>query len=44
MNNEHFTKLFNYVEQRFGDIEKKLDQKASQDSMDRLINTLDGFL
>ncbi len=44
MNDDQFTKLFKYIEQRFGDIETKLDQKASQYSMDRLINTLDGFL
>ncbi len=44
MNDDQFTKLFSYVEQRFGDIEKKLDQKASQDSMERLIGTLDTFL
>ena len=44
MNDDQITKLFKYVKQRFGDIENKIDQKASQDSMDRLINTLDGFL
>lgn len=43
MSDDQFTKLFKYVEQRFGDIEAKLDQKTSQDSMERLINTLDGF-
>lgn len=32
------------MDSRFSDIEKKLDQKASQESLDRLMNTIDSFI
>ena len=44
MNDDQFTKLFKYIEDFRSEVNAKLDQKASQDSMERLINTLDGFL
>ena len=44
MNDNQFTKLFKYIEEFRSEVNTKLDQKASQDSMDRLLNTLDGFL
>ncbi len=44
MNNDQFTKLFKYIEDFRTEVNTKLDQKASQDSMERLLNTLDGFL
>jgi len=44
MNDDQFTKLFKYIEAFRTEINAKLDQKASQDSMERLLNTLDGFL
>lgn len=44
MDEGQFTKLFNYIEEFRSEVSAKLDQKASQYSMDRLINTLDGFV
>ena len=44
MNDDQFTKLFKYIEEFRTEVNTKLDQKASQDSMERLLNTLDGFL
>ncbi len=44
MNDDQFTKLFKYMTERFDEIDKKLDSKASQDSLNKLINTLDGFV
>ena len=41
---DQFTKPFKYIEDFRTEVNTKLDQKASQDSMERLINTLDGFL
>ena len=44
MEDDQFTKLFKYVEKRFDEVNTKLDEKASQSSMERLLDTLDGFL
>lgn len=44
MDDDQFTKLFKYIEDFRSEVNTKLDQKASQDSMERLLNTLDGFL
>jgi len=44
MEDDQFTKLFKYIEEFRSEVNTKLDQKASQDSMERLLNTLDGFL
>lgn len=44
MDDDQFTKLFKYIEAFRAEVNIKLDQKASQDSMERLLNTLDGFL
>lgn len=44
MNDDQFTRLFKYIEEFRTEVNIKLDQKASQDSMERLISTLDGFL
>lgn len=44
MKEDQFTKLFKYIEEFRNEVNTKLDQKASQDSMERLLNTLDGFL
>jgi septal ring factor EnvC (AmiA/AmiB activator) len=44
MDDDQFTKLFKYIEDFRAEVNTKLDQKASQDSMERLLNTLDGFL
>lgn len=44
MNDDHFTKLFKYIEAFRTEVNEKLDQKASQGSMERLLDTLDGFV
>lgn len=44
MNEDQFTKLFKYVEEFRSEVNAKLDQKASQVSIERLIDTLDGFV
>jgi septal ring factor EnvC (AmiA/AmiB activator) len=44
MSQDEFTKLFKYMENRFNSIDQKLDTKASQDSVDRLTNTIDSFV
>lgn len=44
MEDTQFTRLFKYIEEFRREVNIKLDQKASQDSMERLLNTLDGFL
>jgi len=44
MSEDQFTKLFKYMQDHFSEIEKKLDEKASQTSLDRLTNTIDSFV
>ena len=44
MEDDQFTKLFKYIEEFRSEVNTKLDQKASQDIMERLVNTLDSFL
>ncbi len=44
MSEDQFTKLFKYMQDHFAEVEKKLDGKASQDSLDRLTNTIDSFV
>jgi hypothetical protein len=44
MDDDQFTKLFKYIEEFRAEVNTKLDEKASQNSMERLLNTLDGFL
>ncbi len=44
MSEDQFTRLFNYMQEQFDSIERKLDEKASQSSVDRLTNTIDGFV
>lgn len=44
MNDDQFTKLFKYIEDFRSEINAKFEQTATRDSMDRLVNTLDGFL
>jgi hypothetical protein len=44
MSDDQFTKLFKYIEEFRADVTQKLDQKASQESIERLIDTLDGFV
>ncbi|MCA9346440.1 hypothetical protein KC960_03035 [Candidatus Saccharibacteria bacterium] len=44
MSDDQFTKLFNYMQDSFDRLEKKVDSKASQESLDNLISTIDGFV
>lgn len=41
MNDDQFTKLFRYIEQRFNESDKKMDAMAG--SINQLANTLDAF-
>ncbi len=43
MSEDQFTKLFKHMNNRFDVIEKRLDEKASQKSVDKLTNTMDGY-
>lgn len=44
MSEDQFTKLFKYVEEFRAEMNTRLDEKASQDSLDRLTNTIDSFV
>ncbi len=44
MDDDQFTKLFKYIEEFRAEVTQKLDEKASQKSLDNLINTIDGFV
>lgn len=44
MNDDQFTKLFKYMSEQFDSLSNRLDSKASQDSLDRLANTIDSFV
>lgn len=44
MSEDQFTKLFKYMSSHFNEVESKLDEKASQSSLDRLTNTIDSFV
>ena len=44
MSEDQFLKLFKYVEKFRTEMNYKLDDKASQTSIDRLTNTIDGFV
>lgn len=44
MDDDQFTKLFKYIEEFRSEVNTKLDDKASQASMEQLINTIDGFV
>jgi hypothetical protein len=44
MNDDQFTKLFVYMQDEFKKVNDKLDQKASQASIEQLISTIDGFV
>jgi aromatic ring-cleaving dioxygenase len=44
MSEDQFTKLFKHMSEQFVVVNAKLDEKASQSSMDRLTNTVDKFI
>lgn len=41
MSDDQFTKLFKYMQESFERLEAKLDEKASQKDMERVLNFLD---
>jgi len=43
MKNDDFTKLFKYMTERFDSVDKALDEKASKDDMQRVLNLLSVF-
>lgn len=43
MDDDQFTKLFSYMEEKFTSVEKKLDQKADKSDVERILNTVDGY-
>lgn len=43
MSEDQFIKLFKYVEKRFGDMDQRFDETASQSSLDSLTRTIDKF-
>lgn len=43
MSQDEFTKLFNYMENKFSVIEKRLDETATKKQLDDLTNTVDGI-
>lgn len=44
MSEDQFTKMFKYVQEQFSLVNEKLDQTATQQSLDRLVNTVDSFV
>ena len=43
MSEDEFTRLFKYIEGFRKEVNEKLEQTASQKSLDRLTNTIDSF-
>ena len=43
MSEDQFTKLFNYIEEFRGEAREKFELTSSQESLDRLTNTIDNF-
>lgn len=43
MSNDEFTKLFKYIQEFRSEINSKLDEKASDADMQRIINVLDSL-
>lgn len=44
MSEDEFTRLFKYMQEGFAVVNKKLDEKASQSSVDKLISAIDSFV
>ena len=44
MNDDQFTKLFNYIEDFRNEVNSKIDQTATRDSVERLTGTIDAFI
>lgn len=44
MSEDEFTRLFNYMQERFDTVDQKLDGKASQSTIDSLVASIDSFI
>ncbi|MEI7918369.1 MAG: hypothetical protein WCH58_03215 [Candidatus Saccharibacteria bacterium] len=44
MSEDQFTKLFKYIEDFRSEVNEKFEHTASQESLDRLTNTIDSFV
>lgn len=44
MNDDQFTKLFKYIQDFRTETNGRMDELATKDSVDRLINTIDAFV
>lgn len=44
MSDDQFTKLFKYMQKQFAEVNRRLDEKASQSSVDKLTSTIDAFV
>lgn len=43
MSDDQFTKLFQYMQNEFAGVNKKLDEKADKSDVDKIINIIDGY-
>lgn len=43
MSADEFTKLFKYMQTEFKNVNKRLDQTATKDELNRLTNAVDGY-
>lgn len=44
MSEDQFTKLFNYIEEFRYEVNERFEKTATQESVDRLTNTIDSFI
>ena len=44
MSDDQFAKLFKYMQSEFSGVNRKLDEKATQESVDHLMGTIDAFV
>lgn len=44
MTDDQFTKLFKYIEEFRAEVNERFEKTASQESLDRLTNTIDAFM
>ncbi len=44
MSEDQFTKLFTYIENFRSEVHEEFDKTAKKDSLDQLIDTVDGFV
>lgn len=44
MSDDQFAKLFKYMQEGFAGVNERLEKMATQESLDRLTNTIDSFV